>query len=295
MIRRTSLLACTVVLTLSVGIGIITAVFSLLNGFVFRRAVNHDPESFFRVLKGDRDESAVATFPQYIAFRDQAHSARELAAWSAIPLKAPLGSDDAAGVRGTLVSCNFFKVFGVEAPLAGGLLRADDCYSAHTVMVISERLWRDRFSADPAIAGESLLYGGRPLTIIGVAAAPFLGVEDVADVWFPYTIQPYLKDSLTVSRERDLLRADDIAWLNLAGRLRSGYSREAATAEFRLMASQLDQPNFGPDRTIVLTNGSPWGFAPLSMLGLCAVSLALPTLVLLIACVNAAASAARRG
>jgi putative ABC transport system permease protein len=148
MIRRTLLFACAALLTVGLGIGCTTAIFSLLN-----EPQSSPPDSFFRILKGDRGEGAVATFPQYMGFRDLARSPRELAAWSAIPLNAPLGSDDASKLRGTLVSCNFFKVFGAETPLAGGLLRAEDCYSAHTVAVISERLWRDRFSAHPDIGG----------------------------------------------------------------------------------------------------------------------------------------------
>ena len=295
MIARKPLLSCAVVATLVFGIGLTTTVFSTVNAFVFTPWVAHDPESFVSVHVPGEDFGSEVTLPQYLALRDQSKVLRELAAWSNVPLASHLGSDNPEYVEGLLVSCNFFSVFGNAPPLAGRLLQPDDCATLQPVVVISDQLWRTQFGADPAIIGKSLLYGGQPVTVIGVSLEPIMemGIRgQTTDAWFPLTMQSQLNKTLYFPLEKGR------PWLNLAGRLQPGYSREAANTEFQAISSRLcdvadtcsDVDAQEPRRLarLNLTDGSPFalGLFPLWQVSLVMV---LPTLIMLLACVNVAA------
>ena len=295
MLRKQPLLTCAVVLTLSIGIAAPTSIFSLLNGFVFRTPASGDPEAFFRVVRADRGARGIATPPQYDAFRQESRSARELAAWSRMGMSAPLGHVDPTRVPGLLVSCNFLRVFGVDAPLAGRLLHPDDCAAALPVAVMSETLWRNRFAADPTVVGTTLAYGAVPVTIVGVAAMAPIQIEAhdpdgdyVTDLWFPYTAHPVLKET---SEFGALFWRDDFPWLELAGVLAPGLSRRTAEIELRLIeARRQDTSDPAAEDAVILTDGSRWG----GMQGddafeVFAMALIMPALIMLTACVNVAA------
>jgi len=309
MLRKQPLLTSAVVLTLSIGIAAPTSIFSLLNGFVFRTPISADPEAFFRVARADRSSGGIATPALYDALREESRSAREIAAWSTLGMSAPLGREDPARVPGLLVSCNFFRVFGVGAPLTGRLLQPEDCAAALPVAVMSETLWRNRFAADPGIVGISLVYASVPVTIVGVAAmAPIQREahdpdEDyVADLWFPYTAHSQLMET---SELGPFVWRDDRSWMELAGLLEPGTLRRTAEVELRLIeVRRLDTSSTPDDELIeryrerdptsvsalILTDGSRWG----GMQGddaflVFGMGLTMPALVLLTACVNVAA------
>ncbi|MEX2273370.1 MAG: ABC transporter permease [Vicinamibacterales bacterium] len=293
LLRRQPLLSCAVVLTLGIGIGAPVAAFSLLNKFTFGRPPSADPDAFFRLARPASESSGIATPLAYETLRASSRSARELAAWSIIELRGQIGTEDPTPVEGVFVSCNFFRLFGVHAPVAGRLLDESDCAAGAPVAVISERLWRDRFGADEAIIGASIRYGGSPVTIAGVASAPpfhheWDDADFAADIWVPYTAQRSLKGPAEFLNE--LMHHDGFRWLNVAGFLSDGVSRSTAEAELRAIDAGL--PGAARNRAhapIVLTDGSRWAAAPLTMLGLLAMALALPALVMLTACVNVAA------
>jgi predicted permease len=289
-IRRNLQLSCAVVLTLSVGIGLTTAVFSLINSLAFHPPVSRDPASFVMALNNTRygGQRRVASVPGYERIRAQTQSLQELAAWSgSFRLSAAMGFGDTSKVDGWLTSCNFFSVFNDEQPRLGRFFQEEDCASRLPVIVISERLWRQRFSGDPEIIGKSVSYSGKTLTIIGVAIPPKLVDEEVPSLWVPYTNQPLLKDA-TYFPKRNWLQDDSFHWLQLAGRLRPGYSRLAAEEELKILVGR-EKPvdpsgNFG----IRLTDGSIWGIFPDDVLYLLAVALVFPTLVMVIVCATVA-------
>lgn len=295
MLRTDPLLTAAVVVTLSIGIGAPSSVFSLLNGFVFRAPVTADPDAFFRVARADREPQGIVTPPQYDVLREENESARELAAFSTMALSAPLGVEDPTDVPGWLVSCNFFRVFGVDRAMAGRLLGPEDCTAGLPVAVISESLWQHRFAGDPSVVGTSVMYGAVPVTIVGVAPVapiqrrahdPTVG-DFVAHLWVPYTAHPAFRATSTFE---GLLLRDTFPWLELAGLLEPGISRQAATNDLRLIASrheELFDPS--PERALILTDGSRWEATPGDMLSAFAMALSLPALILLAACVNVAA------
>jgi predicted permease len=296
LMRRQPLTTCAVVLTLSIGIGGVAAVFSLLNRFVFRTPISRNPNAYFRVVRENGGGHGTASVAEYLAWRTGARSASDLAAWSTLPLRAPLGMDPAE-VPGLLVTCNVFGVLGVDTPVAGRLLNERDCASKVPVAVISEHLWRSRLGSDPAVIGAVLRYGPVAITVIGVAAVPGIQREAhdpdpdfVAGLLFPYSAQSALKDTLTLFEGRDYWSAQHAhkPWLEVAGLLRPDSSRESATTEFRLIETRQGAGTPPADR-VVLTDGSRWASTPDKMLTALLMALTLPALVMLVACMNAAA------
>jgi predicted permease len=291
--RRNLLLSGAVVFTLSVGIGLTTAIFSLVNAVAFHPPVSTHSESFVMALRAYQPklQRRVASVPVYERARAQTRSIRDLAAWSGqMRLSAPLGANDTGKVDGWLTSCNFFSVFNDEPPRLGRFLQEDDCTRALPVVVISEPVWRDRFGADSEIVGKAVLYGGHPMTVVGVAIPPKLVDESAAGLWVPYTSQPLLKDLSIFPLNRDWLRDESFEWLQVAGRLQPGFTREQAEAELNVLLEQKASPGSGPfpKTPVRLTDGSLWTIFPADMLWLFGAALAFPTLVMCIVCATTA-------
>jgi putative ABC transport system permease protein len=285
MIRRNTLLSCIVVLTMSIGVGSTTAVFSVVNAMAFAPPVRHDPGSYVQFVSGDGDGFQVATTQRYEALRRQTRSLRELAAWSVIPLGGPIGKDDSTPVQAQLVSCNLFSVLSPVPPTAGRTLQETDCAAGAPVAMMSRNLWRTRFASDSAIVGRGVSYGGHQLTIVGIAELPPQPDGSFGDLWLPYTAHQHVKDLSSFGP--GLFDQSDFDWLGMIGRLSPGFSRRAAAAEFRVFTSR-EQPD--PDQVIQLklTDGSLWSMAPIETLWMFSAALAFPTLVMLIVCATVA-------
>ena len=287
MIRRNWLVSGFVALIMSVGIGSATAVFSNMNAIAFAPPVVNDPASFVLFIDDEGGfGQQVATTERYERLRRETRTLRELAAWSIVPLGAPIGTSDSSQVQGALASCNLFEVFSNLPPLAGRFLRPDDCESAVPVAVISRDLWRSRFGGDPGVVGKGINYGGHSVTVVGVAAPP--ATEGAtADLWLPYTVHTQVKDLMEAFGGPD--PADpEFYWLAMAGRLATGVSRRAASAEFDVLLGREELPN--PDFVVglKLTDGSLWSVAPLETLWMFSAALAFPMLFMLIVCATVA-------
>ena len=296
-ILKHRLLSCIVMLTMSVGIGCTTAVFSLLNAIFFAPPVAFDPDSFVQLVGPTRSSpSRIADVPRYEALRDQSRSLRMLAAWSSDSASAPLGGDDAEPAGAVLASCNVFQVISGTRALAGRLLQPSDCDDRLPVAVISERAWRRRFAGDPGIVGRSLTYGRHVVTIVGVAPDLRSNV-DVAyfALWLPYTLQPQMEDlfgspssSDCQPNESEACKAwtiQNARWLSLAGRLAPGFSHSEAAAELKVLTSREADPDIAGE--LKVTDGSLWSTEP-DVAATFALILVLPTLIALIVCTNVA-------
>jgi predicted permease len=292
LIRRSPLLSAVVVLTLTVGIGINAAVFTVVNGMAFRPHVYKDPASFVRVVLESRLKSTPrrASHGEYLAFRDQSRTLRDLAAWGHFP--AFIGADNSAGSVGLAVSCNFFQVDGLDHALRGRLLAAEDCHATGQafVAVISEALWRGRFASDSGIVGRVIDVNNRPVTIVGVVPdgtsgwTRSAGWTRPASIWLPYTAQQHFEIGNAF--------AESHLWLFLAGRLAPGFSRSAAESELNILARQQDRLHTGRSTAIIITDGSWAEELELSMTGrelmLVALFIGAFNLVLFISCANVA-------
>jgi predicted permease len=185
----------------------------------------------------------------------QAHSLADVAAWQRIgttfdDLRQPGDS--------TLVTCNYFRVFGIDRPPMGRFFSADECNpgTAVRVAVLSENVWRDNYSSDPHIIGKVIHISRQPLTVVGIVSARSSKM-DAGNVWIPYTLQPAFNHGNSAFRDPNW------AWLSLGGRLRPGYSPADATSELQTIIRQRDrsylqQKVFTLDRKteLILTDGS---------------------------------------
>src|SRR5262245_453540 len=252
-LRRHALLSTVVIATLTLGVGFSAGVFTLINANYLRARVDKDYDSFaqvYSVYTQDPTRSGRTgrtTLEDYLAFRDRAKSLGKLAAYARI--EAPLEIDDPAETYALLVTSNFFSLYDLERPIMGRLLEPADCSEARPVVVLSDRLWRDRFASDSQIIGKVIHFNGQPVTVVGVAPE-FAGMVDHSKAWLPYTLETYLKLGA------NLLKPGEAAWLNVVGRLNPGFSHEQATAELRLLASQQDRLHPGRNSTHIVTDGS---------------------------------------
>ena len=284
-LRRHSVLSVTVLATLTLGIGLNTAVFTLINADSLRPHVDKDPDSFLRVHAAYTKDPTHPGYPgkmtlaDYSALGNEARTC-DLAALS--QFEAQLGQSDPARVRALLVSNNFFSVYGLDRPLLGRLLQPADYSTASPVVVLSEELWRNRFGADTRIVGKVVHFNDKPLTIIGVTPTPFAGRISRADAWLPYTLQPY------VQPDQDLLKPSDVDWLTVVGRLKPGCSHRDAEAELALIASQQDELHPGRRTAVTVTDGSWFQEPERHELALWVIPLIIGTLALvtLVACAN---------
>jgi predicted permease len=284
-LRRHALLSTVVVATLTLGIGVSAGVFTLINAIALRARVDKDQASFVRIYSAYTKDLArpgrpgATTLEDYLAFRDQAKSLRDVAGWA--KFEAPLGQDDAPEVRALFVTDNFFALYNLEQPKLGRLLQPADCAAVNPVVMLSERLWQRRFAADPQIIGKVVRFNGQPVTIVGITPT-FAGQIDGANAWVPYTLQTYLQLG------DELLRPGEADWLTVGGRLRPGFSRRDVAAELALLGSQQDRLHPQRKATHMATDGSQFQAPDIraNSVWFYSLILGLLTLIILITCAN---------
>ena len=173
MLRRQPGFTLAAVLTLALGIGANTAVFSLVNATLFQRLRVGDPASLAYVSRGN---GGVFSYPMYATLRDHNQHFAGLAGWGGISASLNAG-DSAELVSGLIVTGNFFDVLDVGPAARGRLLSpADDVTpGAHPVAVISYDFWQTRFAGEADIVGREVRLNGHVFTVVGVAPAGFDG------------------------------------------------------------------------------------------------------------------------
>ena len=254
--RNARLVSIAVTLTLAVGIGINTGIFTIINGILLRPRTDSDPATFARLYaqywsRGNpRELGGAFSLAAYQAIRQGSQSLSELAAWRT---DAVLIGEDATRSLALEVSCNFFPVYGLTAPLAGRLFHASECApgTEERVVVISEELWRSRFAADAHILGKTILLNRQPFAVVGITPANFPGqLRGGGGIWVPFTMQHRLTGNA------DIFAADLAPSLWLEGRLLPHHSRHQLQAEANVILGQVPQPD--PDWKVraLVTNGA---------------------------------------
>jgi predicted permease len=285
---QTPLLSCSIVLTLTLGIGINTGVFTVLNGLMMRARVEKDPDSFAHVSAQYTGEVGspildwgVST-ADFRAYQAGTHSMENLAAWGIA--RSTIGTDDPTQSLIMPVTCNFFSLYGLERPTLGRLFRPEECSNAGSdpVVVLSEELWRSRFQADPQIVGTEIQLNRQRFTVVGVTPKHFSGQLRGPGIWVPYAMEPRFFGG------RDFFRNDSIPWLTFEGRLKRGQTRAGAQAELAVIARQQDRLQTGRKTTIFVTNGSlvQEPAQRVQMLWIAPLIMGALTLILLLACTN---------
>src|SRR5262245_10106828 len=234
-------------LTLALGIGANTAMFSLIDAVLLKSLPVKKPDELV-LLSGEYSFSGLRIMREH----DQVTTG--LAAFTSVRLGVSIAGQGEPTVLGHLVSGNYFSVLGVQ-PVLGRLLVDDDdrAPGAHPVAVISNGYWGRRFGADPAVIGKTISLAGLPFTIIGVTPPEFFGAEVGAspEIFAPVMMAPQFIDAPPGSSS--ILEADNYRIFTLFGRSKPGVSVTQALAgldaPFRQVRDELAR---------AFSNGKPW-------------------------------------
>lgn len=247
-LRKGPIVTAVAVLSLALGIGANTAIFTLINAIMLQWLPVRDPGqlvlfnngTFTGTYSGNTPRGDVFSYPfwQYLKTHDD--SFQELCAFRQGPdlvlmhLAGAAATGPQEQVDVHLVSGDYFDVLGVTAA-AGRVLRPeDDTRNAPPVAVISYNYWRDRFHLNEAAIGKTVVLNGTAVTIVGVAAREFFGerVEARPDYWIPLSFQP------EILQRESWLEAQDQYWLNFMGRLKPGQTIRSADAAIDIRLHQ---------------------------------------------------------
>jgi len=284
------------VIALALGIGANSTIFSLVNALLLRPLPVERPEELAALYTSDFSSGPYGTssYPDYVDFRDRNDVLSGLVAYMMTPLSMSVGGSNER-IFSEVVSGNYFSVLGVKPALGRGFLPEEDrTPGARPVMVISHKLWRVRFGADPGIVGRSVDLNGHAFTIVGVAPEKYSGLMRgfVVDSWIPAMM---MEQALPGS---DNLVSRGSRGFQVMGRLKPGVTLNQAKANFGVIAQQLftewpqEWNNIrNESRTISLLPESEARVMPgfrTPLVIFVALLMAVVALVLLIACANVA-------
>jgi len=267
------------ILTLALGIGANTAMFTVIDSVLLRPLPYRDADRLVAVTPGARSENSVhaTSWPNYQDIRQQAWLMRDVAAYMIdfVVIRTQQGSEGATAIKAT---ANLLDILGAQPMFGRGFLAADNQPGAAKVIVLSAPFWRKHFNADPHVIGQTVRIGDEPYTVIGVLPDNFRfsGNDASSGVWLPY--QP----------TTDALADRSSNFIYLLGSLRPGTRIEAAQDELTSIANSIAQKtpkgarglqlHAIPYRNVVTSDVKPVLLALTGAL----------ILVLLIACANVA-------
>jgi len=229
------------VLTLALGIGANSTIFSLINAVLLRPLPGiAEPDRVItigRTFKGQGFDNS--SYPNFRDLRDQNTSFSDVAAEHRLPVSL-LAGGHSERLKGMVVTPNYFRALGVSFAAGRGFLDGEDVGgNAPPTIVISYGLWLRRFGRDATVIGKTVSVDGTPMTVAGVAGGGFIGSDPTAavDVWVPMgaarAVLPGFIDLDMSMRERQWV------WIKLYARLKSGVSFEQAGAEVQTIAARL--------------------------------------------------------
>ncbi|HEV2488359.1 MAG TPA: ABC transporter permease [Candidatus Acidoferrales bacterium] len=235
MLRKSPGFTAVAVLTLALGIGANTAIFTMMNGLMLHTLPVRDPGQLVELLHQYPGEPAFNGFSwdAYRIMRDGNHVFSDLIVGSLNFITVRADKLQPQTVFVGTVGGTFFQALGVR-PAAGRLIGPEDVQMGYhsPVAVISWSFWKSRFDLDPGIIGKKILVGDAPLAIIGVTQRGFYGLSDEApqDIWWPISLGP-----------------SPGVWFGLLGRLKPGVTIEQARAEMSVLFQEAaDRPDAGP-------------------------------------------------
>lgn len=279
-------------ISLAMGIGANTAIFSLANAVLFQTPPVADAPRLMSVFGNGRESFAVS-YPDYRDYRERNQVFSDLLCWGEVSLSLTTGGEPEQ-LTGMLVSGNYFDVLGVQPALGRSFLPDEDrTPGAHPVVVISHGLWQRRFGGVPNIIGKEVSLNGHAFTVVGVAPRGFTSTLSIfaPDAWVPMMMQAQVLPLF------DALNARNSRWLQMTGRLKPGIDKMAAEADLNLLTQQLAAQYPNRERLVEDQSNSPQearllpigAFPPRTARALTAfmgLLVALVGLVLLIACAN---------
>jgi predicted permease len=274
-LRKSPAFTLTVVLTLALGIGATTSIFTLVYAVLLKSLAVANPVELYRVGKQARccywggysqeNEFSIFSYDLYEYFRHHSQGFAELAAFQAgeslLGVRRSGTREAAQGLPGEFVSGNYFTMFGIRA-YAGRLLTAeDDEPNAPPAVVMSYRLWQQRYGSDPSVVGAVFNIDNKPFTVVGITPPSFFGDKLRAippDFFLP------LNTEAVIGAAGDI-RQPDQYWLDLIGRIRPSAKPRSIGAQMRVELKQWLRSHWGdmsandrakfPEQTLFLRPG----------------------------------------
>ena len=281
MLRKSRGFTAVAILTLALGIGANTAIFSFIDAWVIQPLPYPQPQQLIvlqshNVKKGWTSDSVTST-ADFLDFQNETASFSRIAAWTSWDFNLT-GNGPPALVEGARVSRNFFDTLGMKPMLGRAFTSAEDQPGAPHVVIISEGLWKGRYASDPHIIGRQIQVGGESYAVVGVMSAKFqFPLLGICNMWTPLALT-------------DKQRADrSAAWFFSFGRLKPGVTAAQAAGETSAIFARLarEYPKTDTDQTMILgsmiTRIRTEEGVPQAMICLWIVAL-----ILLIACANVA-------
>ena len=247
-LRKSPAFTITAIVTLALGVGANTAVFTLVHAVMLKSLPVAEPSRLVRVGDNDnccvqgsfQDEWALFSYDLYKYFRDHTPQFEELAAmqsWGSIRLSVrPEHSEaPAESTQGEWISGNLFSTLGVGAYMGRTITPADDQPSATPVAVVSYRAWQQRFGGKPSFLGSVVQLNGIGFTVVGIAPPGFFGDRistDPPEFWMPLSTEPLLRVG------HSLLNDPNPNWLYIIGRVKPGTDQRALEAQMNVELHQ---------------------------------------------------------
>jgi macrolide transport system ATP-binding/permease protein len=291
LLRRNPLFALTATVSLAIGIGANTTIFTIANALLFKPPAGVvDPDRLVDVGRSQNGEGFDnSSYPNYVDIRSRNTVFTDIYAvrFGSEPMSLG-GRDGAERIYGELVTTNYFAVLGTQ-PAVGRVFSREDSTApgGAPLVVLSHQFWRRRFNGDAGIVGQTLALNGRPFSVIGVAPEGFHGTTILGtDLWAPVT----MVGELTPRRSSALLTSREGVWLLMGARLKPGVTVRQAQAELANIGRALEQAypreNRGKGVRVVSSSPIPGNGAPVA--AFLSVLMGIVGLVLAIACANVA-------
>jgi predicted permease len=238
--RRSPVFTAVAILSLALGIGANTAIFTLVDQLILRLLPVRDPQQIVllagrgRHYGGNNGRNALA-YPMYQDIRDRNQVFSGMMCRYSMPFTLGIGADTSV-VAGELVSGNYFPLLGVRAARGRLFTSNDDLHAGqHPYAVLSYAFWQTRFSGDPALVGQTIRVNSYPLMIVGVAQPGFDGIEPglPAQIFFPLAMAQSVRPGFT-----DMFNRRQ-RWVNVYGRLKPGMTPDKARAGLQPLFHQI--------------------------------------------------------
>src|SRR2546421_11783172 len=274
-LRKALAFTIATVLTLALGIGATTSIFTLVHAVLLTSLPVANPDELYRLGRESRccyqggysqeKEFSLVSYELYKYFRDNTKGFSELAAF---PAPEPLfgvrragNSEAAQSYPGEFVSGNYFTMFGIKAYAGRTLTAQDDQPGAPSAAVMSYRLWQQQYGSDPSVIGGMFSVDGKPFTVVGITPPGFFGdaLRNTApDFFLPLNTEPYVQVDADLNKY-------DTHWLDLIGRIQPGATPASVEAHMRVALKQWLRSHWGemsandrarfPDQTLYLAPG----------------------------------------
>jgi len=244
-LRRSPLFSVVAILSLALGIGANTAIFTLLDQVLLRKLPVKNPQELVMLYQqGNHNGSNMGTrmhsYPIYQDYQQKAEPLAEVICRRLVPASVSVGNQTER-VTAEMVSGNYFTMLGVQ-PAAGRVFSStqdDQVFMGHPVVVLAYDYWVSRFAKDPSVIGQSIRVNNYPMTIVGVSAAGFAGIDPAQS---PQIRVPVLmKDAMAPDWEWVHLDDRRTRWVQVFARLKPGYTVASAAAPLQGLFTQIRQ------------------------------------------------------